>query len=102
MAQALGITAAPLRLDSQAKYAVVARGDASIYLRLPHGGYRRMSGTMRLVRSSSARRVVGSAIWMVGRCDFTNGPRLTANRGVVATAAPIHDAVLSAVRAVCG
>ena len=34
------LTAPPLRLDSQAKYAVVARGDASIYLRLPHGDYR--------------------------------------------------------------
>ena len=35
----LGISAEPLRLDSQTKYAVVARGDASIYLRLPRGGY---------------------------------------------------------------
>ena len=35
----LGISEEPLRLDSQTKYAVVARGDASIYLRLPRGGY---------------------------------------------------------------
>src|SRR5690606_7597829 len=35
IAQRLGITAQPLRLDSQAKYAMVARGDAQIYLRLP-------------------------------------------------------------------
>ena len=34
IAARLGITAEPLRLDSQTKYAVVARGDASIYLRL--------------------------------------------------------------------
>jgi len=31
----LGITAEPFRIDSQCKYAAVARGDASIYLRLP-------------------------------------------------------------------
>ncbi|HUQ72609.1 MAG TPA: 3'(2'),5'-bisphosphate nucleotidase, partial [Planctomycetaceae bacterium] len=35
IAERLGITAAPVRLDSQAKYAVVARGEADIYLRLP-------------------------------------------------------------------
>ena len=35
IAARLGITAPPLRMDSQAKYAVVARGEAEIYLRLP-------------------------------------------------------------------
>ncbi|MEZ4596864.1 MAG: inositol monophosphatase family protein [Chloroflexota bacterium] len=35
----LGVTAPPLRLDSQTKYALVARGDASIYLRIPRAGY---------------------------------------------------------------
>lgn len=35
VAEILGITASPVRLDSQAKYAVVARGEADIYLRLP-------------------------------------------------------------------
>ena len=35
IAARLGITAEPYRIDSQCKYAAVARGDASIYLRLP-------------------------------------------------------------------
>ncbi len=35
IAQAVGITSPPLRMDSQAKYGAVARGDASLYLRLP-------------------------------------------------------------------
>ncbi len=35
LARALGITRPPLRMDSQAKYGVVARGEAAIYLRLP-------------------------------------------------------------------
>ena len=35
VAARLGITTPPLRMDSQAKYAVVARGEADIYLRLP-------------------------------------------------------------------
>jgi 3'(2'), 5'-bisphosphate nucleotidase len=102
VAQALGITAAPLRLDSQAKYAVVARGDASIYLRLPHGGYRENvwdHAAGALIVSEAGGRVSD----LDGRpLDFTNGTRLTANRGIVATAAPIHDAVREAVRSVCG
>ena len=52
IAPALGITSEPLRLDSQTKYAVVARGDASIYLRLPRGGYARTSGTTLRAHSS--------------------------------------------------
>ena len=35
VAAELGITAPPLRIDSQCKYAVLARGDAEVYLRLP-------------------------------------------------------------------
>ena len=35
IAERLKITAAPYRIDSQCKYAAVARGDAAIYLRLP-------------------------------------------------------------------
>ncbi|HXG23218.1 MAG TPA: 3'(2'),5'-bisphosphate nucleotidase, partial [Chthonomonadales bacterium] len=35
IAKALGIKTPPMRIDSQAKYAAVARGDAAIYLRLP-------------------------------------------------------------------
>ena len=66
--RALGITAEPLRLDSQAKYAVVARGDASIYLRLPHGGYRENvwdHAAGWLIVSEAGGRVIGS--WTAGR-----------------------------------
>nr|CAG8506781.1 1242_t:CDS:2 [Entrophospora candida] len=35
IASMLGITKSPVRIDSQTKYAVVSRGDADIYLRLP-------------------------------------------------------------------
>jgi 3'(2'), 5'-bisphosphate nucleotidase len=35
VARRLGITVEPARLDSQAKYGVVARGEADIYMRLP-------------------------------------------------------------------
>ena len=35
IASKLGIVAPSLRMDSQCKYAAVARGDASIYMRIP-------------------------------------------------------------------
>jgi HAL2 family 3'(2'),5'-bisphosphate nucleotidase len=99
IARALGITAAPLRLDSQTKYAVVARGDASVYLRLPHGDYRE-----NVWDHAAGALIVSEAGGIVtdveGRpLDFTTGRRLVANRGIVAAAAPIHGAVLEAVRA---
>lgn len=32
--------APPVRIDSQAKYGALSRGDGAIYLRFPHEGYR--------------------------------------------------------------
>ena len=40
VAATLGVTQAPLRLDSQAKYGALARGDAAINLRFPRKDYR--------------------------------------------------------------
>lgn len=98
--RALGIVAEPLRLDSQTKYAVVARGDASIYLRLPRGDYRENvwdHAAGCLIVTEAGGRVSD----VEGRpLDFTTGTRMTANRGIVAAAAPIHGEVLAAVRSV--
>jgi 3'(2'), 5'-bisphosphate nucleotidase len=99
---ALGITAEPVRLDSQAKYAMVARGDASIYLRIPRGDYREN------VWDHAAGLIVveeagGRVSDVDGRpFDLTTGQRMTRNRGAVVTAASIHDEVVAAVRSVLG
>ena len=97
---ALGITAAPVRLDSQTKYAVVARGDASIYLRVPRGDYRENvwdHAAGCLIVSEAGGRVSD----VEGKpLDMTTGQRMLDNRGVVVTAAPIHDDVVAAVRSV--
>lgn len=100
ISSALGITSASVRLDSQAKYAMVARGDASIYLRIPRGDYRENvwdhAAGYLIVTEAGGRvsDVEGEPL------DFTTGQRMTSNRGIVATAAPIHDAVVAAVRSV--
>ena len=82
----LGITAAPFRIDSQCKYAAVARGDASIYLRLPtRAGYRE-----KIWDHAAGKFVVEQAGGVVtdvtgAPLDFGHGRRLERNRGIVAT-----------------
>jgi HAL2 family 3'(2'),5'-bisphosphate nucleotidase len=97
---ALGITAKPVRLDSQTKYAMVARGDASIYLRVPRGDYRE-----NVWDHAAGKIVVEEAGGRVSDVqglpfDLTTGQRMTRNRGAVVTAASIHDEVVAAVRGV--
>jgi len=101
VSQLLGITAAPVRMDSQCKYASIARGDASIYLRLPtKKGYEEKiwdhaSGWL-LVHEAGGKvtDVNGKEL------DFSIGRTLKANSGVIATNGPIHTAVVSAVTTV--
>jgi len=99
IAAKLGITAEPLRMDSQAKYATVAAAQASIYLRLPtRADYREKiwdhAAGMIVVEEAGGRvtDITGKPL------DFTHGRELAANKGVVATNGPIHDAVLAAVQ----
>lgn len=101
VADRLRVAAAPVRMDSQCKYALLARGDASVYLRLPtRADYREKiwdhaAGTI-LVEEAGGRvtDVVGRPL------DFTRGRTLAGNRGVIATNGHLHDAVLAAVGAV--
>ncbi len=102
IAARLGITEPPLRLDSQAKYGLVARGDASIYLRIPRGGY-----IENIWDHAAGAIVVTEAGGMVtdvdgAPLDWTTGRRLTRNRGVIAAPAAIHAAVVAAAGAVLG
>jgi len=99
VAALLGIRSEPYRIDSQCKYAAVARNDASIYLRLPtRADYREKiwdhAAGMLVVECAGGRvtDVDGRSL------DFTRGRTLEDNRGVVATSGKIHDEVIDAVR----
>jgi 3'(2'), 5'-bisphosphate nucleotidase len=101
IAAGLGITQDPFRIDSQCKYAAIARGDASIYLRMPtRADYREKiwdHAAGKLVVEEAGGRVTdveGNPL------DFTHGRTLDANRGVVATCGPIHDEVIAVVKRV--
>ncbi len=103
IAAELGITAEPFRIDSQCKYAAVARNDASIYLRLPT----RADYQEKIWDHAAGSLVVEAAGGRVSDADgapldFTRGPTLAANSGVVATCGSIHDEVIAAVRRVRG
>ncbi len=97
----LGITTDPVRLDSQAKYAVVARGEADIYMRLPT-----RPGYVEKIWDHAAGMLVvteagGTATDIYGRpLAFNHGYRLEANKGVIVTNGHLHEAVVEALAAV--
>jgi 3'(2'), 5'-bisphosphate nucleotidase len=103
IAARLGITAEPYRIDSQCKYAAVARGDASIYLRLPtRADYRE-----KIWDHAAGKFVVEQAGGVVtdvtgAPLDFSHGAKLQANSGIVATDGRFHDEVIDAARSVLG
>lgn len=92
VAQALGVSREPRRLDSQAKYAVVARGEADIYLRLPvRKGYREKiwdhAGGVLLVEEAG-----GIVTDVLGKpLEFNHGFQLEANLGVIVANPKIHS-----------
>ncbi|KAJ2402692.1 3'(2'),5'-bisphosphate nucleotidase [Coemansia sp. RSA 2559] len=95
----LGITKPSVRMDSQCKYAAVARGDAEIYLRLP------VSDTyVEKIWDHGAGNIIihesgGRVSDIHGKpLDFSRGRTLSANKGVVAANNSIFDAVISSVR----
>jgi 3'(2'), 5'-bisphosphate nucleotidase len=99
VAELLGIRREPYRIDSQCKYAAVARDDASIYLRLPTRADYREKIWDHAAGSLLVEAAGGVVTDVEGRpLDFTRGRTLEGNRGVVATGGSIHDEVLDAVR----
>ncbi len=103
VAEKLGITRPPFRIDSQCKYAAVARGDASIYLRLPT----RKDYVEKIWDHAAGVAVVteaGGAVTDVRGepLDFSLGRGLSNNKGVVVTNGKFHGQVVNAVRGVLG
>ncbi len=101
IAHTLGISYDPVRLDSQAKYAVVGRGEAEMYMRLPsRPGY-----IEKIWDHAAGALVVTEAGGMVTDIhgqplDFTHGFQLRANQGVIATNGVLHSKVIDAINEV--
>ena len=99
IAKRLGIDAPSVRLDSQAKYAIVAQGLADIYMRLPsRPGYREKiwdhaAGVLQVTEAGGrVTDILGNDL------DFGQGALLVEGRGVLATNGHLHDDVVEALR----
>ncbi len=92
-----GPTLPAIRVDSQCKYALVARGDADVYLRLPsRKGYveRIWDHAAGMLIASEAGCVVTDVL---GRpLDFSRGRGLEGSAGIVGAPAGLHGRLIGA------
>jgi 3'(2'), 5'-bisphosphate nucleotidase len=95
----LGVRRPPLRMDSQAKYGILARGDGTVYLRLPT-----KKAYVEKIWDHAAGCILveeagGKVTDLTGKLlDFSQGKTLVKNKGVIATNGKLHEIVLSAVQ----
>jgi 3'(2'), 5'-bisphosphate nucleotidase len=99
IAQAVGITAPSLRMDSQAKYGAVASGQALLYLRLPSP---KTPDYREKIWDHAAGAIVveeagGCVTDMYGKpLDFSQGAKMVDNQGVVVSNGVIHQQAIDA------
>ncbi|MEW5802513.1 MAG: 3'(2'),5'-bisphosphate nucleotidase [bacterium] len=102
IAQSLRNGLSSIRMDSQTKYGMLARGAADVYLRLPSPetpDYREKiwdhaAGSLIVEEAGGVvTDIHGTAL------DFGLGKKLSANQGIVATNGKIHSAVIEAIQA---
>ncbi|WFC95445.1 3'(2'),5'-bisphosphate nucleotidase [Malassezia brasiliensis] len=88
-----------VRMDSQAKYASIARGDGDIYLRLPVGdGSYQEKIWDHAAGSLLVEEAGGTVSDIAGRpLDFSQGRTLNKNRGVIACQTNMHGRLTEAV-----
>lgn len=94
----LGIETTPARLDSQAKYAVVARRQADAYMRMPSSpGY--IERIWDHAAGSLVAQEAGATVTDIRgrRLDFGQGRGLEKNLGVVCAAPALHGPLIGAI-----
>ncbi|KAF7071393.1 hypothetical protein CFC21_076717 [Triticum aestivum] len=94
----LGVQAPPVRIDSQAKYGALARGDGAIYLRFPHKGYKE-----KIWDHAAGAIVVTEAGGVVtdasgNDLDFSKGRFLDVDTGIIATNKQLMPSLLKSVQ----
>jgi 3'(2'), 5'-bisphosphate nucleotidase len=100
-ADALGVEAEPVRMDSQAKYAVLAAGKGEILLRLlsPSKPDYKEKIWDQAAGSLVLEEAGGQITDLDGKpLNFTTGRSLTQNRGILASNHILHDAALQALK----
>jgi 3'(2'), 5'-bisphosphate nucleotidase len=88
-------------MDSQAKYGIVARGEATIYLRVPshtEPGYKEKIWD-HAAGSIIAEEAGGRVTDILGNSlDFSFSIKMEKNHGIVATNGILHEIVLDALK----
>jgi 3'(2'), 5'-bisphosphate nucleotidase len=102
-AAALAVGVEPVRMDSQAKYSLLAAGEGELYLRL-------LSPSRLEYREKIWDQAAGSLILEEAggritdldgkQLDFSKGRQLETNRGVLGSNGHLHEAALDALRQV--
>lgn len=99
----LGVTAEPVPLDSQAKYAVLAAGAGDVLLRLisPKAPNYKEKIWDQAAGSLVITEAGGRITDLDGKSlDFSHGRQLEKNRGILATNGPLHEPLLAGLRAI--
>lgn len=98
IAKKLGVKAPPVRIDSQAKYGALSRGDGAIYLRFPRKGYREKiwdHAAGSIVVTEAGGVVTDAAGYPL---DFSKGKHLNLQAGIIVTNQKLMPALLKAVK----
>ncbi|MEM8603529.1 MAG: 3'(2'),5'-bisphosphate nucleotidase [Cyanobacteria bacterium P01_H01_bin.121] len=97
IAQRIGLVQSPLQMDSLAKYGIIARGEAHLYMRLPSGAsalryeniWDHAAGVLVLTEAG------GTVTDQQGKpLDFGCGSKLSNNQGIIASNGQLHAQVL--------
>jgi len=95
----LGATRPSIRLDSQCKYAAVARGDADVYWRFPTRRDYREKIWDHAAGWLVVKEAGGEVTDILGHpLDFSLGRALENNQGILTTNGHLHEPVLEAIR----
>ena len=103
IAKKLGITRPSVRMDSQAKYASIARGAGDVYLRLPTSKSYQEKIWDHAAGEVIVREAGGIVTDVLGnKLDFSIGRTLKNNKGVCAAPKDSHAQVIEVVKSVVG
>jgi len=99
LAEKMNISRPFLKIDSQAKYGLVARGEATFYLRVPSSAEPRYKENIwdHAAGAIIAEEAGGRVTDVMGRIlDFSSGTRMEKNHGILASNRILHEAILKA------
>ena len=99
LARKLNILKPSLRMDSQAKYGILARGEVTLYLRVPSSGEPGYKENIwdHAAGSIIAEEAGGKVTDIVGHpLDFSSGIKMEKNQGILVSNGFLHEVVLKA------